>query len=312
MKHSHVFIPDTSTHRCVCIVSVNDNHGDVIRLSLHTSLVSCCSTWSLTTWLISLPPLMSSACSLSSSRKPTSTSSLNQRNSASELFTICPFFFFFFLPSDISISLCDSSSSLWCLLVVKCVAALNGKPSCFLLSSFPVSRLRPRLFLRDVRLLILEHSRWSMVEKYQALTAGLTSAELMEFSQNFRAELYAEGLVQGNFSSAVSGRQTACRQVDWLKMNLADYLMNRLMLMLCTRINWFWVCLTLFLCLSDFRSSPSLSYLYLIIMLYCVFLHRSQNSSCSISQSKSALTLNALPNENTSTIQSNLFAFHTQ
>lgn len=86
-----------------------------------------------------------------------------------------------------------------------------------LLSSFGLSLslfltpppLSTLLFLRDVRLLILEHSRWSMVEKYQALTAGLTSNELMEFSQNFRAELYAEGLVQGNFSSAVSGRQTA-------------------------------------------------------------------------------------------------------
>lgn len=57
---------------------------------------------------------------------------------------------------------------------------------------------------RDVRLLILEHSRWSMVEKYQALTAGLTLEELMEFSRSFRAELLAEGLVQGNLSSSVS------------------------------------------------------------------------------------------------------------
>lgn len=72
----------------------------------------------------------------------------------------------------------------------------------------------PLLCLRDVRLLILEHSRWSMVEKYQALTAGLTSDELMEFSQSFRAELYAEGLVQGNFSSAVSGRHAAHAQAD--------------------------------------------------------------------------------------------------
>ncbi|MEQ2203239.1 hypothetical protein XENOCAPTIV_027285, partial [Xenoophorus captivus] len=47
----------------------------------------------------------------------------------------------------------------------------------------------------DVRLLILEHSRWSMVEKYQALMAGLASEELMEFSRSFRAELYAEGLI---------------------------------------------------------------------------------------------------------------------
>uniref|UniRef100_A0A671YXU1 Nardilysin convertase n=1 Tax=Sparus aurata TaxID=8175 RepID=A0A671YXU1_SPAAU len=64
--------------------------------------------------------------------------------------------------------------------------------------------IKPEKLGKDVRLLILEHSRWSMVEKYQALMAGLTSAELMEFSQNFRAELYAEGLVQGNFSSAES------------------------------------------------------------------------------------------------------------
>uniref|UniRef100_A0A8C4F3U4 Nardilysin a (N-arginine dibasic convertase) n=1 Tax=Dicentrarchus labrax TaxID=13489 RepID=A0A8C4F3U4_DICLA len=66
--------------------------------------------------------------------------------------------------------------------------------------------IKPEKLGKDVRLLILEHSRWSMVEKYQALTAGLNINELMEFSQSFRAELYAEGLVQGNFSSAVSGQ----------------------------------------------------------------------------------------------------------
>lgn len=55
-----------------------------------------------------------------------------------------------------------------------------------------------------MRLLILEHSRWSMVEKYQALTAGLTLEELTAFSRGFRAELLAEGLVQGNLSSSVS------------------------------------------------------------------------------------------------------------
>uniref|UniRef100_A0A8C3AQE1 Nardilysin convertase n=1 Tax=Cyclopterus lumpus TaxID=8103 RepID=A0A8C3AQE1_CYCLU len=60
--------------------------------------------------------------------------------------------------------------------------------------------IRPEKLGKDVRLLILEHSRWSMVEKYAALTAGLTSAELMDFSRGFRAELYAEGLVQGNVS----------------------------------------------------------------------------------------------------------------
>lgn len=38
--------------------------------------------------------------------------------------------------------------------------------------------------------------------------AGLTIDELMEFSRRFRAELYAEGLVQGNFSGAVGRTQT--------------------------------------------------------------------------------------------------------
>uniref|UniRef100_A0A8C6PDL3 Nardilysin a (N-arginine dibasic convertase) n=1 Tax=Nothobranchius furzeri TaxID=105023 RepID=A0A8C6PDL3_NOTFU len=64
--------------------------------------------------------------------------------------------------------------------------------------------IKPDKLGKDVRLLILEHSRWSMVEKYQALTAGLSMEELMEFSRSFRAELFAEGLVQGNFSSAES------------------------------------------------------------------------------------------------------------
>lgn len=78
---------------------------------------------------------------------------------------------------------------------------------------FPLSLTPPfPSLLRDVRLLILEHSRWSMVEKYQALMAGLTSSELMDFSRNFRAELYAEGLVQGNFCKAVSRQQKVHRQ----------------------------------------------------------------------------------------------------
>ncbi|XP_020508326.1 nardilysin [Labrus bergylta] len=64
--------------------------------------------------------------------------------------------------------------------------------------------IKPEKLGKDVRLLILEHSRWSMVEKYQALTAGLSSEDLMEFSRSLRAELYAEGLVQGNFSSTES------------------------------------------------------------------------------------------------------------
>lgn len=58
--------------------------------------------------------------------------------------------------------------------------------------------------LRDVRLLILEHSRWSTIQKYQAVLDGLSVDELMEFVSSFKSELYAEGLVQGNFTSTVS------------------------------------------------------------------------------------------------------------
>uniref|UniRef100_A0A3Q3WH81 Uncharacterized protein n=1 Tax=Mola mola TaxID=94237 RepID=A0A3Q3WH81_MOLML len=82
-------------------------------------------------------------------------------------------------------------------LIIDHLADFSASPDVF--SMFKLSKC-----VVDVRLLILEHSRWSMVEKYQALTAGLTSGELMEFSQKFRAELYAEGLVQGNVSSTVS------------------------------------------------------------------------------------------------------------
>uniref|UniRef100_A0A8C7IBV1 Nardilysin convertase n=1 Tax=Oncorhynchus kisutch TaxID=8019 RepID=A0A8C7IBV1_ONCKI len=65
--------------------------------------------------------------------------------------------------------------------------------------------IRPEKLGKDVRLLILEHGRWSMVEKYQALAdGGLTVEQLMEFSRTFKTQLYAEGLVQGNFTSQES------------------------------------------------------------------------------------------------------------
>ncbi|XP_064874931.1 nardilysin-like isoform X4 [Oncorhynchus nerka] len=65
--------------------------------------------------------------------------------------------------------------------------------------------IQPEKLGKDVRLLVLEHGRWSMVEKYQALAdGGLTVEQLMEFSRTFKTQLYAEGLVQGNFTSQES------------------------------------------------------------------------------------------------------------
>ncbi|KAF1385252.1 hypothetical protein PFLUV_G00105800 [Perca fluviatilis] len=51
---------------------------------------------------------------------------------------------------------------------------------------------------------ILEHSRWSVIQKYQAVTKGLTVDDLTAFATGLKAELFVEGLVQGNFTSTES------------------------------------------------------------------------------------------------------------
>lgn len=60
-------------------------------------------------------------------------------------------------------------------------------------------------FYRDVRLLILEYSRWSMIDKYRALMDGLSLESLLNFVKDFKSQLFVEGLVQGNVTSTVSG-----------------------------------------------------------------------------------------------------------
>ncbi|XP_013890122.1 nardilysin [Austrofundulus limnaeus] len=65
--------------------------------------------------------------------------------------------------------------------------------------------INPTRLSREVRLLILEPSRWSVIQKFQVLTDGLTVEQLMVFATALKAELYAEGLVQGNFTSQVPG-----------------------------------------------------------------------------------------------------------
>uniref|UniRef100_A0A3B4C7I2 Nardilysin a (N-arginine dibasic convertase) n=1 Tax=Pygocentrus nattereri TaxID=42514 RepID=A0A3B4C7I2_PYGNA len=64
--------------------------------------------------------------------------------------------------------------------------------------------IKPEKLGKDVRLLVLEHARWSMIQKYQAVVDGLSVDELMEFVNSFKRELFAEGLVQGNFTSMES------------------------------------------------------------------------------------------------------------
>lgn len=60
-----------------------------------------------------------------------------------------------------------------------------------------------------MRLLILEHGRWSMIDKYQTLMKGLSIDALSAFVTAFKSQLFVEGLVQGNFTSRVSAALAA-------------------------------------------------------------------------------------------------------
>uniref|UniRef100_A0A8C3Q1C7 Nardilysin convertase n=1 Tax=Chrysolophus pictus TaxID=9089 RepID=A0A8C3Q1C7_CHRPC len=61
--------------------------------------------------------------------------------------------------------------------------------------------IKPETLAKDVRLLILEHGRWSMTDKYQMLMKGLSIEALSSFVKAFKSQLFVEGLVQGNFTS---------------------------------------------------------------------------------------------------------------
>ncbi|XP_061467685.1 nardilysin-like [Rhineura floridana] len=54
---------------------------------------------------------------------------------------------------------------------------------------------------KDLRLAILEHGRWSLIEKYQTLNNGISIEDLLAFVKAFKSNLWIEGLVQGNFTS---------------------------------------------------------------------------------------------------------------
>lgn len=43
-----------------------------------------------------------------------------------------------------------------------------------------------------------------MMQKYEAIMADLGVTDLMDFVNRFKAELFVEGLIQGNFTSSVS------------------------------------------------------------------------------------------------------------
>ncbi|XP_070816249.1 nardilysin b [Chaetodon trifascialis] len=95
-------------------------------------------------------------------------------------------------------------------LIVDHLADFSAEPGVFTMFSEQLKKtyfnilIKPERLGKDVRLLILEHSRWSVIQKYQAVMKGLTVDDLLTFAGGLKAELYAEGLVQGNFTSAES------------------------------------------------------------------------------------------------------------
>ncbi|XP_078264664.1 nardilysin-like [Rhinoraja longicauda] len=65
--------------------------------------------------------------------------------------------------------------------------------------------IKPEKLGKDVRLLILEHERYSLTQKYQTMMkGGITVEALMSFVKNLKSNLFVEGLVQGNFTNKES------------------------------------------------------------------------------------------------------------
>nr|XP_046247004.1 nardilysin b [Scatophagus argus] len=95
-------------------------------------------------------------------------------------------------------------------LIVDHLAEFSAEPGVFIMFSEQLKKtyfnilIKPERLGKDVRLLILERRRWSVIQKYQAVMKGLTVDDLLTFVSGLKAELYAEGLVQGNFTSAES------------------------------------------------------------------------------------------------------------
>ncbi|XP_036376739.1 nardilysin b [Megalops cyprinoides] len=95
-------------------------------------------------------------------------------------------------------------------LIVDYLADFTAEPDVFSMFAEQLKKtyfnilIKPERLGKDVRLLILEHSRWSTMQKYQAVMKGLSVTDLMAFVASLKSEMFVEGLVQGNFTSAES------------------------------------------------------------------------------------------------------------
>uniref|UniRef100_A0A8C1Q263 Uncharacterized protein n=1 Tax=Cyprinus carpio TaxID=7962 RepID=A0A8C1Q263_CYPCA len=111
-------------------------------------------------------------------------------------------------------------------LIVDHLANFSTTPNVFsmfieqLKKTYYIILIKPDQLGRDVRLQILEHHRWSVMQKYKVIMTDLGVTDLMDFVNRFKAELFVEGLIQGNFTSAVSliGNLFHFRHVFTLKL----------------------------------------------------------------------------------------------
>uniref|UniRef100_A0A8C6DD05 Nardilysin n=1 Tax=Moschus moschiferus TaxID=68415 RepID=A0A8C6DD05_MOSMO len=95
-------------------------------------------------------------------------------------------------------------------LIIDYLAEFSSTPAVFTMITEQLKKtyfnilIKPETLAKDVRLLILEYSRWSMIDKYRALMDGLSLESLLSFVREFKAQLFVEGLVQGNVTSTES------------------------------------------------------------------------------------------------------------
>uniref|UniRef100_A0A8C0KKH1 Nardilysin convertase n=1 Tax=Canis lupus dingo TaxID=286419 RepID=A0A8C0KKH1_CANLU len=95
-------------------------------------------------------------------------------------------------------------------LIIDYLAEFSSTPAVFTMITEQLKKtyfnilIKPETLAKDVRLLILEYARWSMIDKYRALMDGLSLESLLSFVKEFKSQLFVEGLVQGNVTSTVS------------------------------------------------------------------------------------------------------------
>uniref|UniRef100_A0A803T1P9 Nardilysin convertase n=1 Tax=Anolis carolinensis TaxID=28377 RepID=A0A803T1P9_ANOCA len=95
-------------------------------------------------------------------------------------------------------------------LVINHLADLSISPSAFQMIIEHVKKtyfnylIQTDTLSKDLRLTVLEYGRWSLTEKYQTITNGISLESFLEFVKAFKSQLWVEGLVQGNFTAQES------------------------------------------------------------------------------------------------------------